>query len=321
MYTNLLVFLLLFSTTLPKIIDTDKEPANIKIIGGKRTNITTFPILVSIRYGSEKNHLCGGSVIRKRWVLTAGHCVCPAHFKKCINTNKLEVVAGSSYSSLEADDSTAVYMKVEKWFVSNFQRIDNNVYNDISLILLRSSLAFNARIFPVILPASVLFQNHPPWEVYKECTAVGWGSTTRAGKISINLRVVRLPLISFEECEKFYMNYINETDLCTLDDTGKDTCSGDSGGPLLCDGYVIGVCSRSFSCSWRPSIWTRVDKYLDWIISTIEKDDHLIKPTTDITTATSRNFYTITHRGILDRGNKSNGCFLVLFLAQTLAAK
>ena len=50
---------------------------------------------------------------------------------------------------------------------------------------------------------------------------------------------------------------------------------GDSGGPLVCkrNGIyeLVGVASRTGAadCSTRPSVYTRVSKYVDWINSLI----------------------------------------------------
>ena len=58
---------------------------------------------------------------------------------------------------------------------------------------------------------------------------------------------------------------------------GKDTCNGDSGGPLTCvqNGTMIlaGITSHGAGCGWElllskvrpPGMYTRVTSYLDWI--------------------------------------------------------
>ena len=68
-----------------------------------------------------------------------------------------------------------------------------------------------------------------------------------------------------------------DSQLCAgnLTSGGVDSCSGDSGGPLICDagefvGYVLtGVVSFGVKCGEPnfPGIYTRVTHYIDWIES------------------------------------------------------
>lgn len=54
---------------------------------------------------------------------------------------------------------------------------------------------------------------------------------------------------------------------------GRDTCTGDSGGPLqissedeACVAQIIGITSFGIGCgSTTPGIYTRVSEYIDWI--------------------------------------------------------
>lgn len=50
-----------------------------RIIGGTATKIDEFPWLALLFYLSKETGMlhpaCGGALITKRWVLTAGHCV------------------------------------------------------------------------------------------------------------------------------------------------------------------------------------------------------------------------------------------------------
>lgn len=80
-------------------------------------------------------------------------------------------------------------------------------------------------------------------------------------------------------------------------DGGKDACSGDSGGPLICgvDGKaeLIGLTSRGRDCAQpnQPGIYMKVAPYSDWIkemIKTYTRDDAVeLPPTTTSTTSTS----------------------------------
>lgn len=76
---------------------------------------------------------------------------------------------------------------------------------------------------------------------------------------------------------------VNVRQVCAAGENFKEACRGDSGGPLL-DIVIdkpdikytqIGVVSfKSYdTCGTEniPSVFTRVDKYLDWILDTIEE--------------------------------------------------
>ena len=53
-------------------IGLNAKPPN-KVVGGMDANLGEFPYQVSVR--KNNGHFCGGVIIGKRHVLTAGHCV------------------------------------------------------------------------------------------------------------------------------------------------------------------------------------------------------------------------------------------------------
>ena len=72
----------------------------------------------------------------------------------------------------------------------------------------------------------------------KNCIAVGWGVTAESSsEASDTLMEVSVPLISRENCIKLPRPYnlVSPGAICAgYKDGGKDACTGDSGGPLLC---------------------------------------------------------------------------------------
>lgn len=74
------------------------------------------------------------------------------------------------------------------------------------------------------------------------------------------------------KCEAAYPNSITSGQICTYS-RGKDTCSYDSGGPLLYSDasgnnllYQIGITSYGLNCATStPSVSTKITAYLDWI--------------------------------------------------------
>lgn len=83
-------------------------------------------------------------------------------------------------------------------------------------------------------------------------------------------------------------NGISENQYCAYDPNGmKDSCAGDSGGPLLKIGNdtvvtrIVAIVSFSVSgtCGSRlPSVYTRAASYLDWIESIVWPDNEIIPP-------------------------------------------
>merc|ERR1739838_687988 len=72
----------------------------------------------------------------------------------------------------------------------------------------------------------------------QNCIAVGWGVTAESSsEASDTLMEVSVPLISRENCIKLPRPYnlVSPGAICAgYKDGGKDACTGDSGGPLLC---------------------------------------------------------------------------------------
>lgn len=67
--------------------------------------------------------------------------------------------------------------------------------------------------------------------------------------------------------------------LCAGGERGKDSCNGDSGGPLMTtfgndtsQWYVAGVVSFGARCGTQgwPGIYTRVAEYTDWISENVK---------------------------------------------------
>uniref|UniRef100_A0A1B0DLB7 Uncharacterized protein n=2 Tax=Phlebotomus papatasi TaxID=29031 RepID=A0A1B0DLB7_PHLPP len=93
-----------------------------------------------------------------------------------------------------------------------------------------------------------------------------------------------LELFTHQECNKSFEFNINrklskgivdESQLCAGSHSEeKDTCEGDSGGPLqiynnnvYCMYNIIGVTSFGKGCGsvGQPGVYTRISNYLDWI--------------------------------------------------------
>ncbi|MEE6458223.1 hypothetical protein FKM82_000226, partial [Ascaphus truei] len=140
--------------------------------------------------------------------------------------------------------------------------------NDIQLLKLsgKAELGKAVRILP--LP-----KDYNDIKEGAVCETAGWGRTTN-GKIegSDKLMQVNVTIIDRKTCkDKWKPTYnITEDMMCTGDKKGgKDTCKGDSGGPLICKGVFRGITSfgkRKCGLPGDASVYTRLTKkYVAWI--------------------------------------------------------
>lgn len=110
--------------------------------------------------------------------------------------------------------------------------------------------------------------------VNRRVEALGWGTTEFGGPISTKLLKVALDVVDLSRCQSAYPGRVTDAQVCTYA-PNRDTCSYDSGGPLLFTDtvgnglvYQVGITSYGEACATsRPSVSTRITAYLDWIRS------------------------------------------------------
>ncbi|XP_023941395.2 spaetzle-processing enzyme-like [Bicyclus anynana] len=254
-----------------------------RIAGGKETELDQFPWTVLLKmtfnFGTNISIVnCGGSLISRRYVLTAGHCVYEPG----------AVLIGVNVTLAEYDKTTFprdckyeigrkpkcidnVLMFAEDVIIHP-QYDDDQLMNDIALIRLQGYAPYTRYIRPICLTPLDIdtddLTNLP-------LAVAGWG---RNGKYVSNLKQSTVVnLVPHEKCRQAYQ-YLSSSHLCAAGRTGEDTCKGDSGGPLMMlfrgSYYLIGVVSgkrADFPCgSTIPSLYTNVYHYVSWIASNIK---------------------------------------------------
>ncbi len=145
---------------------------------------------------------------------------------------------------------------------------------DIALLRMVQSVQYQPNIIPICLPADTSDNL-----VGRTGTVTGWGRRTEFGNISPVLREVHLPIISNSKCMTMYRRsgqneWIPRIFVCAgTANGGKDSCEGDSGGPMVIKGRngryeLAGVISWGIGCGDRnrPGVYTRIAEFKDWII-------------------------------------------------------
>jgi len=258
-----------------------RPSSNRRVIDGTDAGFGTFPWQALIRIGKAK---CGGVLINRQHVVTAGHCI------KNKNIGDLSVTLGE-YNIAESFDAQERYpsetYKVAAMVVHpGFKFSPAADRFDVAVLQLSSPVSYMSHIAPICLP-QVGRDPEPGTIAY----AAGWGAIIpddQLGPLAFLipkeqkrpkvLQVVDVPLIENNECEVWHekagitVHLYPEMMCAGYRDGGKDSCKGDSGGPLMVrqrDGrfVLVGLVSAGFSCGkpGQPGIYHRISATADWI--------------------------------------------------------
>ncbi|KAM9262521.1 granzyme A [Morus bassanus] len=233
----------------------------VDIIGGNEVAPHARPFMALI-YGANEKYLCGGALIKENWVLTAAHC----------NVERGKVILGAH--SQRAKEREKQFFKIANQ-IRHPRYYFGRKENDIMLLQLQGRATLNKAVQLIPLPKS---DNDP--KPGTTCTVAGWGQTHNNRRLfSDTLREVNITVISRHICNnnKHYRNnpVITDNMICAgSKNGGKDSCFGDSGGPLRCNNVMRGITSfgKANKCGTvdGPGVYTRLTKqYLRWIRKTI----------------------------------------------------
>lgn len=232
-----------------------------RIVGGVEANKGEFPWIAGLY--KRGRHFCGGSLIDETHVLTAAHCV--AHMSS-YDVAQLRVRVG------DHDKSTPFESKHQTLKVARIVRhkgfSTETLHDDVALVTLASRVKFANNIRAICLARGS--SNYEGRVV----TVAGWGSLREGGRQPNVLMKVSIKVWKNSDCSATYGRQapggIISSMMCA-GRKGKDSCSGDSGGPLMVvEGgvvYQVGVVSWGIGCGKAryPGVYTRVTSLIDWI--------------------------------------------------------
>lgn len=279
-----------------------------RIIGGETAHKNAWPWFALIMFqrkpGGRKSHECGGTLVSEKFVLTAAHCLLEQSRLSRPVRNSMITVRLGEHDLKSADGEVDVGVSrilVHPAFNSKTFK------NDIALIELDRKMAFSESIMPACVPHDIpslsntsasALTGHQAW-------VIGYGQTSYNGRTSDLLKQVDLRIYDHNKCKyafahllrisaeyvcasSFVPPHIDDdlsapveldgTDTKSSKTAAKDSCKGDSGGPLLVQSsnaqssspspwYIYGIVSFGYKCASAeyPGVYTRVNHYLDWL--------------------------------------------------------
>jgi len=263
-----------------------------RIIGGHVVPSDKYPWAAFFSRLAGGGQVCAGTLIDKRWVMTACHCIlgsgnngyrpagkrgdtqflikCPDYHNRgsegCIKLDVKRFVHHPCYITSCCDDHDDMCLA--------------ELYEDAPVE--QHEIAKLDGVHGTVPPLMKVYNGGTP-DPGQQVLLMGWGYADTAG-IQSQMRVVELRLASQDECKAQEPKAVRENLItfdnivCTGGIEGKDSCGGDSGGPAAVEYngevYVIGVLvkgteepSSSFKCGiqGRYGVYTAVAKYHDFI--------------------------------------------------------
>lgn len=225
--------------------------------GEKVKNFEMVNFMVAIT--NYKRVICGGALFNTRTVITAAHCL-QDYRSGMIPADEYEVVGGALNYVILGEEK-----KVENITIHENYGIPWSLSNDVALMIIEAPFSGDVLVGRVTLAPKKF-----PWPSGDRGIVFGWGRT-ETRRSSSYLRFVNITLIPKEECVNIVGNYISKMDdnmECAGSEDGmQDSCSGDSGGPLLHikTGLMIGIVSFGMRCG-LGGVYTKVGPFGEWIL-------------------------------------------------------
>jgi trypsin len=198
-------------------------PIDAQIVGGTDVPNGKYPFMAAIfeKVGEGPpwfyGHICGGTLIDPDSVLTAAHCVTEGQF-----ASDLRVAVGRTVLS---NNNQGYVRNVNRIYIHPYYDSETQK-NDVAVLKLNSRV----NLPWILIPRSTdnRFEEHG-----RSLRVAGWGETFTEEGYPDRMRETRVPVLSDYWAEQFYGDAFYPKVMVAAGKEGKDTCFGDSGGPLF----------------------------------------------------------------------------------------
>jgi len=251
-----------------------------RIVGGKISikNEWNWQVFLEGASSNGKTYECGGAILTKNFILTAGHCVDKPGLLN--SPNRWKVYVGDHIKYVP-EGTDAVHKVKHIMRHNNYGSFMGKPTSDVAIFQLEDAIDIeDENKGRICLPD----EDKPIPDQDKTCYVTGWGVTT-SGKASDLLKHAPVLMVPRDVCNlpQSWGGNIDETMFCAGDiQTGEtDSCFGDSGGSLACK-MGVGLNARWYSSgvvSWgeeptctvrnKYGVYSNTTYFKDWIVDTI----------------------------------------------------
>lgn len=236
------------------LVSCGKSESDLKIVGGEVTHKRFFVMLLTERGGEKFKGPCGATLVSDRHAITAGHCVSNI-FPNDLRP-KLDYGYVGAYKPWQKNGGKPYeILKIKNIYEHPSHRVGDDRGHDLAVIEFEKPST--AR--PIAMKSFDL-------EEGERLKTYGFGRTSEGGSSSKTLLKVA---VKSTNCDS-YGDLIDDSMFCAGGDGLGDSCSGDSGGPIIHDHKLVGVVSWGKGCNRRgyPGVYAKLD--MDWIRATME---------------------------------------------------
>jgi secreted trypsin-like serine protease len=264
-----------------------------RIVGGAPANISQAPWQVAVADSQSAapgqdgydRQFCGGSLVAPTLVVTAAHCVYefnPVPLLECsgvgegFNFPAADFAVFTGRTTLSSSEGQEIDVKEIYYFedagqaqaqsTGDGEGLYNCETNQWDAVLLELTAPSSS---PTIRLAGA--DERSLWAAGASALISGWGSLSDGGAFPDDLRAATVPIVEDQTCVSNYAGggiTIDPQTMVCAGVAGKDTCSGDSGGPLAVPGEVgsaleyrlVGDTSFGIGCAEAqfPGVYGRI---------------------------------------------------------------
>jgi secreted trypsin-like serine protease len=249
-------------------------PVSPRIVGGGQAPPGSWPEVAALLQSNVSDpfqaQICGGTVVGRRWVLTAHHCVAgknPSEVQVAIGANRLSAITPEARIPVEA---------IHDYYV--IYQTPNSIWGDLAMLQLsRDAGVAGLPLVPASTMGSDLYAG-------SLATIAGWGALSEGGGYPDALQQATVSIGTDSQCKSLmsaspYYWFSEGSEVCAgYVNGGVDACQGDSGGPLVIGSgasrMLAGVTSWGIGCArpYYPGVYSDLtaSSYRDWVCSWLD---------------------------------------------------